>query len=249
MKLIGGKLRARIQQALWQMGYDVHRLGRAGSTARPIGMIHTFLEDLRARGLVCQAILDVGANRGDWSRMAKKAFTTADCFLIEPQIEMKPFLDAFCLEYPGSRWFMAGAGAAAGELSLTVYDDLVGSSFLHPESAQMIAAGKQRRLPIITIDSLIGSGVVPKPQIVKLDIQGFELEALRGGALLFGSAEAFVLEVSLFRFLEGQPIFYEVLTFMEDRGYVVYDFPGFLRRPYDGALGQVDVCFVKRDGV
>jgi hypothetical protein len=45
------------------------------------------------------------------------------------------------------------------------------------------------------------------------------------------------------------PIFHEVIAFMAERGYFAYDFPGFLRRPYDGALGQVDICFAKHDGV
>jgi hypothetical protein len=36
---------------------------------------------------------------------------------------------------------------------------------------------------------------------------------------------------------------------MADRNYVAYEFLEFLRRPSDGALGQVDVCFVKRDGI
>jgi len=35
---------------------------------------------------------------------------------------------------------------------------------------------------------------------------------------------------------------------MLERGYVVYDFPGFSRRELDGALGQCDVCFVKSNG-
>jgi hypothetical protein len=42
---------------------------------------------------------------------------------------------------------------------------------------------------------------------------------------LFGNVEVFILEVSLFEFIEGQPLFDEVVAFMKDRGYVVYDFP------------------------
>ena len=45
------------------------------------------------------------------------------------------------------------------------------------------------------------------------------------------------------------PIFSDVIKFMADREYEVYDFPGFLRRPFDGALGQMDICFVKRNGM
>jgi hypothetical protein len=48
--------------------------------------------------------------------MAKSIFKKADFFLIEPQIEMKSALDAFCEEFPGSQFFLAGAGATPGEL-------------------------------------------------------------------------------------------------------------------------------------
>ena len=171
-----------VKQAFQRLGYDVHRLDRVvGSPARPVGNMRMLLEDLRARGLSPQSILDVGANKGRWSSVAKDVFLMANCFLIEPQIEMKPYLDAFCQEFPHSRWFLAGAGATPGELTLTIWDDLAGSSFLPPESEELKKAGKQRRIPIITIDSLIEDGAIVMPQLVKLDIQGFELEALRGG--------------------------------------------------------------------
>jgi Methyltransferase FkbM domain len=88
------------------------------------------------------------------------------------------------------------------------------------------------------------------PELIKLDIQGFELEALKGGSKTFGYTEVYILEVSLFPFsdLPGMPIISDVINFMLERNYVVYDFAGFLRRPLDGALGQCDICFVKRNG-
>lgn len=57
------------------------------------------------------------------------------------------------------------------------------------------------------------------------------------------------MEVSLFDFSDGMdmPIISDVINFMLRYNYVVYDFPGFLRRPLDGALGQCDICFVKKD--
>jgi len=162
---------------------------------------------------------------------------------------MIPILDAFCAANKGSKWFLAGAGAEEGELTLTIWDDLQGSSVLVDESNELIHTGKQRKIPIITIDSLLEKGEIHIPQLCKLDIQGFELEALKGATKLFDRTEVFILEVSLFDFNVGTPSFYEVVRFMGDRDYMVYDFPGYAYRPLDSALGQVDMCFVKKNGI
>ncbi len=133
---------------------------------------------------------------------------------------------------------------------MTIWDDLACSSLLPTPDDQLKNDGKQRDIDIITLDELIQSGTINNPELIKLDIQGFELEALKGASLTFGHTEVYILEVSLIPFTDnpGMPLIGEVINFMLERGYVVYDFPGFARRPLDGALGQCDICFVKREG-
>jgi hypothetical protein len=83
---------------------------------------------------------------------------------------------------------------------------------------------------------------------VKLDVQGFELEALSGAETLFGKTEIFILEVSLFPFSPGWLLAREVISFMSARAYELYDVPGFARRPREEALGQLDLAFIKANG-
>jgi FkbM family methyltransferase len=247
-----------INRQLQKFGYQiVHKNdltfqypSESSYSSLPIGRMDSLLADLKSRGLTCNTILDVGANITDWSRMAIRIFPTANFFLIEPQIELKSNLDSFCSEYPNSGYFLGGAGAHLEQRLLTLWDDLAGSSFLPYINEDLVQAGKQRLVDIVTIDELITTSKLAIPELIKLDIQGFELEALKGAEMTFGYTEVYILEVSLFSFSDvpGQPEFAEVVEFMKARHYVVYDFPGFLRRPYDGALGQCDVCFVKENG-
>jgi len=212
--------------------------------------MNTILRDLKSRGLNCTHIMDVGANTTSWSRIAKNHFPEATFSLIEPQIEMEDRLKQFVQNHPGDNYYLVGVGSKKETLVLTIYDDYAGSSFLPNEDDKLKEKGKQREVEISTMDAIVAENNLEIPQLVKLDIQGFELEALRGATSYFGKTEVFILEVSLFAFGSGDkmPEFPEVIRFMEDRGYVPYDFPGFLRRPYDGALGQCDVCFVQEKG-
>ncbi len=222
-----------------------------GSDGRPIGYIKAFLEDIRCRGFSPKFVLDVGANRGDWTQMAKDVFPEASFLLIEPQIEMREYLNNLCSNFEDISWIEAGAGSKKGKLVQTLWDDLAGSSFLPHVDEDLLSSGKQREVDIVSIDSLLSLRNLDIPDLVKLDIQGFELEALRGANSLFGKTELFIMEVSLFSFddVPGMPIFREVIKFMGKRGYEVYDIPGYLRRPFDGALGQVDLAFAKRNGI
>jgi FkbM family methyltransferase len=207
------------------------------------------LKRVRRLGFTPRTILDVGANAGEWSRSVKLVFPDANYVLIEPQVEMEPFLQRFCAENEGAAYFLAGAGAEPGKLTLTMWDDFAGSSFVLEPSAEMLASGKQREIPIVTIDALVETGKMAVPDLVKVDVQGFEREVLRGASCCFGKTELFILETSLFSGQAVKPLFHEMVQFMLERGYVVYDLVDRNYRPFDGALGQVDVCFVKRDGV
>ena len=120
----------------------------------------------------------MGANRGDWTRLALSIFPNAAAIMIEPQDEMATYLTKLSATLANCHYVKAGAGSETGELVQTIWPDLNGSSFLFPFENDPLRNGKQRKTQIVTIDSLL-QNTYPDfvPDLVKLDIQGFELEA------------------------------------------------------------------------
>jgi FkbM family methyltransferase len=212
--------------------------------------LESFLEDIKARGFQPRGIIDGGGHRGEWSKLALSVFGYTPLIIIEPQEELQEDLKRLIDIHPNCRHIKAGIGRASGTLIQTIWEDYAGSSFLPPVQDSLLESGKQRMVMMTTLDQIL-SGSTPGfyPDLVKLDIQGFELEALLGGESFFGKSEVFIIETSLFSFMPNQPITRDVIRFMSERGYEIYDITEFARRPSDGALGQVDFAFVKSDGV
>jgi hypothetical protein len=81
---------------------------------------------------------------------------------------------------------------------------------------------------------------------MKLDVQGYELEALKGATNCLKTAQAVLMEVSLIDMYQNNPILHDVTAFMHERGFIAYDFCALMRRPLDLALAQVDIIFVPK---
>jgi len=238
-----------LRAAARALGYDIVAFpDKPVSRSRALGGMERFLGDLARRGLKVERALDVGANSAWWSRTAAQVFPKAQFTLIEPQEEMRDSLKAFCDKQPGSAYYIVAAGSQDTELSMTIWPDRQGTSLL-PDEAQAASEGLARRIvPVRRLDEFLRQENRGLPDLVKLDVQGFELEALRGAGPVLGTAEVIILEVATFTLTAGMPDLAEVVRFMDEAGYKLYDFCGFLPRPYDGALAQTDMAFARKDG-
>jgi hypothetical protein len=84
-----------------------------------------------------------------------------------------------------------------------------------------------------------------EPLSLKLDIQGAELECLRGGDATLGKTEVVQLEVALLNCNETAPQAAEVITFMNSKDFAMFDIARFVR-PNGINLVQIDIIFVRK---
>ena len=77
--------------------------------------------------------------------------------------------------------------------------------------------------------------------------RGMSLEVLKGAEKALETCEAVLAEVSFFRFFPAMPTADEVIDFMRERGFALYDVMGILRCQQTDALGQMDFMFLKAD--
>ncbi len=219
---------------------------RAGEpTARELRL--RLFRQLAALGFAPQHIIDVGAHKAAWSRDARSVFGDCRFTLIEPQIEMKPQIDAFCQEAKQATWILGGAGAESGELPLTLSPQLDGRSLAGSAEEAAAHGWEQRIVPVVTLDQVCRDGKLPIPEIVKIDAERLELDVMRGSTSLIGKSELFFLELPLFDFSPDQS-FHSIIEFMRERDYEPYDITELNRRKHDGALGLVEMAFARRDG-
>lgn len=199
------------------------------------------LADMEGRGFDPKVVIDVGAYVGDWTRACHRFFPRARTLMVEPQVQHLPELQRVSVEVPGAEVACALLGATQ-RLSVP-FRVLESASSVLSEADQANAV--MINLPMTTLDALTAGTAFANPDLVKLDVQGYELEVLKGAERVLLSAEAVLMELNLLPILSGAPLFHEAIEFMARRGFHVYEFGTFYRRPYDGALWQTDVFFVR----
>jgi FkbM family methyltransferase len=193
-------------------------------------------------------IVDVGANKGHWSRKAYRFFPDSGFTLIEPQEELKPQLEQFRRRCPTANLLLAGVSDEVGWMTLSVAPDTVSSGFLHTEEAARFRNWARREVPVVTLDHLVGTAIPCVPDMVKIDAEGMESRIIQGASTLIGKTELFLLEAPLINPPKGWKSFGEIVVMMAGLGYEPYEFTHFMRLPGRAVTCLLEVAFVRREG-
>ncbi len=203
------------------------------------------LENMRRLGFRPRGVLDIGAYLGEWTEATRKIFPDASYLMLEAQADKREALEKVKAQHPASvHYRIALLGPENREqVEFNQYQSAPTGSSMLADHGNSPARRVVCRME--TLDSILAAEKFLFPELIKIDVQGYELEVLKGAPRALASAQAIAMEVSLMELYRGNPLMHEVIAFMYERGFQAYDVPTLMRRPSDQALWQIDIIFVK----
>ncbi len=226
-------------------GLRVTRLARPANRFQAMEETLTLMRDA---GYLPKLVLDCGANEGQWTRGVRSIFPKATYHLVEPQPACAENLAALMEESSGvvhHPFALTQSGVASVRMLGGGEEGRgTGNHVALPDES----ANDEQTLPATTLDDLFTRHVAADDRtLLKLDLEGHELDALAGGAKLLERTEVVLIEIQFYAVHHNQrPIFADVLNFLRDRNFELYDFACLSQRPRDMRLRMGDAVFVQR---
>src|SRR6185312_14835315 len=199
-----------------------------------------------AKSLGIATVYDIGAHVGTWTLLAKAIIPPASVYAFEPLSKHYDAFVASTKDIPDIHLYRVALGATKGPALFRVTDLSDASSILPlaGSASRHFGIHEVERVPVemVTLDDHCKEHSLPLPDLMKLDVQGYELEVLRGGQTCLKSAKAIIMEVSFVRFYENQCLFDDVLHFMSDIGFCLHALG--INTTLGKPLSQTDVLFL-----
>jgi FkbM family methyltransferase len=168
-------------------------------------------------------VLDVGANRGQFALFALHRFPRARLVCFEPLIDARRTLTKVVGGNPRVRIEACAVGAAEASLPMNVARSDDSSSLLSPTPLQLssfpgTASVGSVEVSVRRLDDVVGRALLDTPILLKIDVQGFELEVLKGAENLLADGCDVLVECSFSELYAGQPLADEVICELFSRG-------------------------------
>jgi FkbM family methyltransferase len=195
------------------------------------------------RALEVDLLVDVGASYGFWAQRVRRAGYQGDIVSFEPHPAVYSGLHAKAVLDDGWSSKQLAIAADAGTLELKMAAGTDWSSLLPAADptfgpTQTVANAE---VSVVRLDAFLANDL-HRRLFLKLDAQGYELEALRSAEGIADRLVAGKAEVLLEDIYKGQPTLAEFLSGLQDLGFHVVGFEhGYIKS--DGCERYLDVLF------
>lgn len=193
-------------------------------------------------------ILDIGAYKGFWSEDIKKVYPNSNIFMIEGDSERQEDL---------KKTGMPFQIALLSDMEKDVVFHRTASRFstgnsLYRELTTVFRDGNegysQEQTTATTLQKIAEKHDL-RPDMIKLDVQGAEKDVIMGGLEVVRNAKVLFIEISVIEYNKGAPDLVEMINFMDQIGFYLFDIVHLHYTRVINAidqLSQFDAIFVRK---
>lgn len=197
-----------------------------------------------------RTVLDVGANTGQFATMINTILPEAFIYSFEPLEQCFKLLQQNTEEIESIQCFRFALGYENAHVMMHANEFSASSSILemadlHKTAFPYTKNSTEEPVEVRTLDSLLPQLRLRKNVLAKLDVQGYELNALRGGEEALSQIDILVVETSFYRLYENQPLFDDIYGYLRKRNFKYRGNFDQVMSAADGEVLQADAIFTR----
>jgi FkbM family methyltransferase len=168
---------------------------------------------LKRMNISPKVIYDIGACVQHWTRKAKEVWPEVNYYLVDAAKSVEPFLQT-------DPYAIGVLSNADGKL-IDFYEDTEnpGGNSYYKETSGAFTDKHRSKRTTITLNTLVEKNRWMLPDMIKLDVQGAELDVLKGADRILINCKDIILEAQHVNYNDGAPKFEEVKTYLESIGF------------------------------
>lgn len=181
-----------------------------------------YLSELKAQGFEPRVIYDIGACVLHWTNESRRIWPNAETVAFEAMDSSE-----FLYKEQGLKYFMGTLSDVTGKEVEFYQNDWHpgGNSYykenaeVNPEAPQYFNEKHKRVLKTATLDAVVRLKQFPLPELIKMDVQGAELDVIKGASQVLQTVKHVILELQSVEYNKGAPLKDTVIAYMDTIGF------------------------------
>ena len=168
-------------------------------------------------GIKFNKVLDIGAYEGHWKDMFKSIYPNSEVFMIEANKDKEKILKN------KGKYFIGLLGSEDNKLvdyykCSTPKTPHTGNSVFLENTSHSFISEKRKTIKLTSVPNILD-----KYDLIKMDVQGSELEIIKGGLDIIKQSNFLLLELSLIEYNQKVPLANEVMTYLKKNNFELID--------------------------
>ena len=214
--------------------------------------VYCMLYRMKSMNINPKTIIDIGANRGMFSKTANYLFKDAKIIAYEPLKLCYSELEKLKKTIPSFECFNYAIGnkIEKSQIFRSSYDyssSILKMEDLHKEAFPLSDKINIEDIEVTTLDKALFNKKLQRPIMVKIDVQGYENFVIEGAAKILEKTDILICELSFHKLYNNQVLFGDVYVQLKKMDFRFLGSLNELWHPQIFALLQIDGLFVKNN--